>query len=442
MGLSRHAIRYNAIGLFLSESPGSNPEPKNIYFFNRTQSTTLAIDVARQDIQQIGDEDFLDRKIVTEASTNLSFEYLLTDGYEEKTLGLNIAAGGDTFPSGTIYSGLKEDKNAFLVIGEEPFDLTGYAHRPNGYSGTDAIGVGNCFITDYSLSAGVGDIAKASVSMVGSNVRYSCVGSGEGGTGWISSMGDLGYTLTQLDGFVNLEDGGKVKLEQSEAASYKDGVPFPSLNLAAGGTDVSGAPISYLGEDDDGNEVTKILQNPGTGLVFEPTLYNSPVSAIAPGGINVRLKNLNIGGPIISGDRQGTCTKGSANIQSFNISLPFAREDLYGIGSMHAYGRKMKYPQIGTISFSILSSAFESGNFKDLFCDDEIYNIEIDLNNHCDFTCAPSSEHDSFMKFVINNAKLDGYSFGEAIGSFATVDCNFSFGISRKNGFFMSGSFT
>ena len=442
MGLSRHAIRYNAIGLFLSESPGSNPEPKNIYFFNRTQSTTLAIDVARQDIQQIGDEDFLDRKIVTEASTKLSFEYLLTDGYEEKTLGLNIAAGGGTFPSGTIYSGLKEDKNAFLVIGEEPFDLTGYAHRPNGYSGTDAIGVGNCFITDYSLSAGVGDIAKASVSMVGSNVRYSCVGSGEGGTGWISSMGDLGYTLTQLDGFVDLEDGGKVTLEQSEAASYKDGVPFPSLNLAAGGTDVSGAPISYLGEDDDGNEVTKILQNPGTGLVFEPTLYNSPVSAIAPGGINVRLKNLNIGGPIISGDRQGTCTKGSANIQSFNISLPFAREDLYGIGSMHAYGRKMKYPQIGTISFSILSSAFESGNFKDLFCDDEIYNIEIDLNNHCDFTCAPSSEHDSFMKFVINNAKLDGYSFGETIGSFATVDCNFSFGISRKNGFFMSGSFT
>jgi hypothetical protein len=442
MGLSRHAIRYNSIGLFLSESPGNNPEPKNIYFFNRAQSTTLAIDVARQDIQHIGDEDFLDRKIVTSANTQLNFEYLLTDGYEEKTLGLNIASGGGAFPGGTIYSGLKEDKNAFLVIGEEPFDLTGYAHKPNGYSGTDAIGVGNCFITNYSISAGVGDIAKASVSMVGSNVRYSCVGSGEGGTGWINAMADLGYTLTQLDGLVNLEDGGKVKLQQSETASYEAGVPFPSLNLAEGGTDVIGTPISYLGEDEDGNEVTKVVQNPGTGLVFSPTLYNSPVSAITPGGINVRLKNLNIGGPIISGYNEGTCTKGSANIQNFNISLPFAREDLYGIGSMYAYGRKMKYPQIGTISFSLLSSAFESGNFKDLFCDDEIYNIEIDLNNHCDFTCAPSSEHNSLMKFVINNAKLDGYSFGETIGSFATVDCNFSFGISRRNGFFMSGSFT
>jgi hypothetical protein len=442
MGLSRHAIRYNSIGLFLSESPGANPKPSSIHFFNRTQSTTLAIDVARQDIQQIGDEDFLDRKIVTEANTQLSFEYLLTDGYEEKTLGLNIASGGGSFPSGTIYHNLKEDKNAFLVIGEEPFDLTGYAHRPNGYSGTDAIGVGNCFITNYSISAGVGDIAKASVNMVGSNVRYSCVGSGAGGTGWISAMGNLGYVLTQLDGFANLQDGAKVKLEQSEGATHKGGVPIPSLNLAEGGTDVLGAPITYLGEDDDGNEVTKTLENPGTGLVFDPILYNSPVSAITPGGINVHLKNLNIGGPIISGDSQGTCTKGSANIQNFNISLPFAREDLYGIGSMHAYGRKMKYPQLGTISFSLLSSAFESGNFKDLFCDDEIYNIEIDLNNHCDYTCYPSSKHDGFMKFVINNAKLDGYSLGESIGSFATMDCNFSFGISRKNGFFMSGSFT
>lgn len=442
MGLSRHAIRYNSIGLFLSESPGANPKPSSIHFFNRTQSATLAIDVARQDVQQIGDEDFLDRKIVTAANTTLSFEYLLTDGYEEKTLGLNIVPDGAPLSSGTIYEGLKEDKNAFLVIGEEPFDLTGYAHRTNGYSGTDAIGVGNCFITNYSISAGVGDVAKASVDMVGSNVRYSCVGSGVGGTGWISAMGDLGYALTEISDFISLEDEAKVKLEQSEAATHQAGVPFPSLNLAEGGTDVSGAPISYLGEDDDGNEVTKILENPGTGLVFDPILYNSPTSAIPPGGINVSLKNLNIGGPILSGNSEGTCTKGSANIQNFNITLPFAREDLLGLGSMHVYGRKMKYPQIGTISFSLLSSAFQSGNFKDLFCDDELYNIEIDLNNQCDFTCAPSSEHDGFMKFVINNAKLDGYSFGESIGSFATVDCDFSFGLSRKNGFFMSGSFT
>jgi len=145
---------------------------------------------------------------------------------------------------------------------------------------------------------------------------------------------------------------------------------------------------------------------------------------------------------LISGVNEGACIKGDANIQGFNISLPFAREDLKGFGSMHVYGRKMKYPQLGTISFSILSSAFNSGNLKNLFCDDEVYNIEIDLNNQCDFTCRGSSKHASHLKFIINNAKLKGHSLSESIGSLATVDCSFTFGISRKNGFFMSGSYT
>ena len=95
---------------------------------------------------------------------------------------------------------------------------------------------------------------------------------------------------------------------------------------------------------------------------------------------------------------------------------------------------------IGTISFSILSSAFKTGNFRDLFCDDEEYQIEIDLNNYCDFTCVTSNEHETFMRFVINNAKLEGYSLNESIGSFSAMDCRFTFGISRNNGFFMSGS--
>ena len=148
-----------------------------------------------------------------------------------------------------------------------------------------------------------------------------------------------------------------------------------------------------------------------------------------------------MGGPILSGLYEGSCTKGSANIQNFNISLPFDRENLYGFGSMHAYGRKMKYPQVGTISFSLLASAFNTGDLRTMFCDDEEYEIEINLNNQCDFTCAPSSEHETYIKYIINNAKFDNYSFNESIGSIATVDCSFSFGISRNNGFFMSGSF-
>ena len=440
MGLSRNSIRYNAVGLFLTDSPAAAPSTEKIYFFNRTQQANLAVDIPRQDIQHIGDEDFLDRKIVSEASINLTFDYLLTDGYEENLLGLNIASGNSHI-TGTLYSGIREDKSAFLVVGDEPFDLLGYAKRPNGYSGTDAIGIGNCFITNYSITAGVGAFAQASVGIAASNARYSCIGSGKGGWSWPGPVGNLGYALTQLEGYVELEDDAKIKLQQSEAKTYFGGVPFPSLNLPYSGIEIVGADISYQGENEEGEEVTKTIKNPPTGLVFNPLVYKSPVSAIPPGGINVKVKNIHVGGPIISGSNAGTCTKGAANIQSFQLDVPFAREDLRGFSSMHVYGRKMKYPQVGTLSFSLLSSAFESGNFKEIFCDDEYYNIELNLNNQCDFSCLPSAEHDAFLKFIINNAKLQGYSFSTQIGSFGTVDCSFTFAVSTKNGLFLSGSY-
>ena len=440
MGSFRNAIQYNAAGLFLTDSPAARPSSDKIYFFNRTQQANLSIDIPRQDIQHIGGEDFLDRKIVSESSVSLSFNYLLTDGYEENLLGLNIASGKCDI-TGSIYSGVREDKSAFLVVGEEPFDLLGYAKRKNGYSGADAIGIGNCFITKYSISASVGALATASVDMAASNVKYSCIGSGKGGWKWPGPVGNLAYALTEFDAFVNLEDQAKLELQQSETPSYFGGVPFPSLNLPKSGTEIFGSDISYTAEDQQGGEVTKTIKNPPTGLVFDPIVYKSPVSAIPPGGINVKINNINVGGPVISNVEGGLCHQGPANIQSFQLDVPFAREDLRGFSSMHVYGRKMKYPQVGTLSLSLLSSVFESGNFKEIFCNDDYYNIELNLNNQCDFTCLPSDKHDTFIKFIINNAKLQGYSMSTQVGSFGTVDCSFTFGASRKNGLFLSGSY-
>ena len=75
--------------------------------------------------------------------------------------------------------------------------------------------------------------------------------------------------------------------------------------------------------------------------------------AIPPGGISVNVKNINVGGPVLSDENSAECSKGYAHIQSFDISIPFERENLEGFQSMHVFGRKIKYPQIGTISFSL-----------------------------------------------------------------------------------------
>lgn len=414
----RNAIRYNAAGLFLTDSPAIQPETKDIHFFNRVQKADISVSVNRQDIKNLGSDSFLDRKIVSEPDITINFDYFLTDGHEESVLGFNIASGHQDV-SGSIYKDLKEDKTAFLIIGEEPFDLTGYAAKPGKFKGCTAIGLGNCYLTDYSISASVGSIAQASASMKCSNINYQCV---DGHT-WEEILEAIGAILDQEDNnddnFIRFQDDGKIVLDGVDENTQLKGLKMPSLDLVNKGAEIT-----------------------GTGLVFDPILYNSAAAALAPGGIKVNLENLNVGGPILSGDFTGTCFNGHANIQSFNITVPFERENLYGFESMHAYGRKIKYPQLGNISFELTSSAFKSGEFFDILCDDREYKIEILLNNQCSFSCLGSANKDTFMKLIVDNAKFDNYTINNSIGGQAsTVSCNFSFGMSQSEGFFMSGSY-
>jgi hypothetical protein len=413
----RNAIRYNAVGLFLTDSPAKDPQTKDIHFFNRIQKADVSVSVNRQNIKHLGSDSFLDRKIVSEPQINVNFDYFLTDGHEESVLGLNIASGHQSV-SGTIYENLREDKTAFLIIGEEPFDLTGYAAKPGKFKGCTALGLGNCYLTDYTISASVGSVAQASASMKCSNINYQCV---DGHT-WEEILEAIGAILNQTDladdDFIRFQDDGKIILNAEATNTEMKGLKHPSLDL-----------------ENKGAEIT------GTGLVFDPILYNSAAAALAPGGIKVKLENLNIGGPLLSGDFIGSCLTGHVNLQSFNVKVPFEREDLYGFESIHAYGRKMKYPQLGNISFELTSSAFQSGEFTEILCNDREYNIEILLNNQCSFSCLGSADKDTFMKLIVNNAKFDNYSINNDIGSISTVSCNFSFGMSKSEGFFMSGSY-
>lgn len=422
----RNAIRYNSVGLFVTEDLENG---KVLKFFNRVQSVNLSVDIQRENVQHIGSENFLVRKIVSAPQVSIQMEYLMTDGYEEDVLGLNIQRPGFPYANGTIHKNLKDNKTLFLAIGEEQFDLIRYTEKENKFKGIDIIGIGNCFITNFSINAGIGGLATASVTMVASDLTYQC----EGSHSWSEIIEELSALLRQAspnaaevegesdfsdreEDFITFQDETKIFLQHIYQIGERQGVGNPSLDLPNRGA-------------------IKDIE----GVAFDPKMYNSVVSAIPPGGITLKVKNINVGGPIIGGKDEGNCMKGDANIQSFDISVPFEREDLYGFQSMHVYGRKMKYPQIGTLSMSLLSSAFKSGRLSEIFCKDNFYEIEINFDNQCNFTCngAPKKSH---MKLIISNAKLDSYSISQGIGSVGTVDCNFSFGISTSRGIHIFGS--
>jgi len=90
MAFARTAIRYNSVGLFLTDSPAYQPKSKDTKFVNRVQSTTISVDIDRQNVKQIGSDEFLARKIIKNGNINIDVDYLLTDGYEEDILGMNI----------------------------------------------------------------------------------------------------------------------------------------------------------------------------------------------------------------------------------------------------------------------------------------------------------------------------------------------------------------
>jgi len=442
MAKTRNVIRYSSAGLFLADSVvDSNKEDDvaktEVKFFNKLQSFQFSVDTNRENIKQIGTDHYIARTMVRHGSINVSFDYLLTDGYEENLLGLNILGpdmkydqDGEVYnlniqDSGTIYNKLKENKSLFFVLGDEGHDLTEYDKRELGLEGTNVLGIGNGYISSYSFSASVGDLAKASVSFTASDFNYDCMDAG-GGFYWERITEFFGNLLVQKDqgdvDFLLLQDGSEIQLDKELEYQKIGAIRNPSLDLIN-----KGAPLDKVGFP---------------ALTFRPKLYKSAVTAIPPHGINLKIKNLNIGGPTLNAESASdSCFESSANIQSFDVNIPFEREDLEGFESMHMYGSKLKYPQLGTLSMSLLSSTFESGRFIDIFCGDTEYEIEIELTNDCSFHCFPEYERQKAMRFRIDNARLDGYSFSQGIGDYGTVDCNFSFEMSTREGLFASGTY-
>ena len=121
------------------------------------------------DVNQFGNLAAIDR-IETEAPTvSASTSYYLTNGLNEKYLGLTVTPSGSTALTSCV-SGLltkaTDEKNYYLLIADEGNDAAGYVGTNSG-----VIGIGNGFLTSYSVTAAVGDLATASVDLEGLNIR-------------------------------------------------------------------------------------------------------------------------------------------------------------------------------------------------------------------------------------------------------------------------------
>ena len=160
--MARTQVKYGSAGLFVGPSPATGVHT-SIAQLHRIQSVSDTFDIPLEDVNQFGSTAALDRVLNTSPTPTMEFTYYVTDGHNENALGLPI--DGSTSIAGGLLDGTEDDKNYFALYTKQGTDAVGYTTTSEDF----VIGIGNGFISSYSVSASVGGFMEASVSVEGSN---------------------------------------------------------------------------------------------------------------------------------------------------------------------------------------------------------------------------------------------------------------------------------
>ena len=182
--MPRNRVIYQSEGLYVSKSAalgGVNDHEQ----LNRIQSANYSFSIDRQDVNQYGDLARIDSLVLSPPTVSLDFSYYLADGFNERALGFFVQHSGlntksqrdanakqwslGNFASGQLaYS---SGTNFFIVTSPAGVDLN-KAGAGEALDGADSvIGVGNCYVSDYSVELAVGSLPTVSVSVEGANMN-------------------------------------------------------------------------------------------------------------------------------------------------------------------------------------------------------------------------------------------------------------------------------
>lgn len=241
------------------------------------------------------------------------------------------------------------------------------AHELTQMVGNDIFSIGNAFLTNYNLNAEVGSIPKASIS-------FSC----------------LNMTF------------------QNYSGTGVNGSQLPAINLT------------------NGIKSTETYMLTGASMVTSNYLTNQNLRpyAINPGDIELIMPQLNMGGIRYSGLIPAT-------ISSLSIDLPIERRDLLGFGSNYPYDKKIIFPIIGRLSFQGTFDEAITGDFSNIFANENNYDFTFNLKKN---------DGTTGLRIEILDARVESQNFDLSIGENLNFSSEFSFKITQNDGFRLSGN--
>lgn len=253
--MSRNRVIYQSDAVF-SAPTGATLLTATGHSLRRIQSCNYNFSIQRQDINQFGELASIDRLIIQEPTVSVDMSYYFEPtGFNERHLGFRTNAvtgtssAADHMLDYIIASGASFDqKNIYILTSNPGIDVNDTTTTAMGaganYDGI--IGIGNCFVTSWSLEASVGAIPTVSCALEGQNIVF---------TGGIS--GPITPNPAVIDGAdpgtnVTLPSGAALFNSASEISAVRPGditltlLKDPS-NLA---NEPDDAPVIGLSESD------------------------------------------------------------------------------------------------------------------------------------------------------------------------------------------------
>ena len=137
----------------------------------RVQSINYGFSINRTDTYQFGQLSRIDSAVLSAPTVSLDFSYYLTDGQNENLLGFDNNEGSNFLSPDFISD--QDGRNFYIYTAGQKNDAIGSISQLEAQNDTtkSVIAIGNCYVTNYSISASVGGLANASISAEGFNIK-------------------------------------------------------------------------------------------------------------------------------------------------------------------------------------------------------------------------------------------------------------------------------
>ena len=403
--MARNRVIYQSEALWCAKldehSDGSLTADKQLL---RVQDISHGVELNRTDVNEFGKLAAIDRQIIEPPTVNLDFSYYIHGGRNESLLGFdfngtnkqgtdtsnltNSDATGMNQAIGAFMTSTDSGRNFYISVAKEGED----AHDKSGSDLAGVIGIGNGYITNYSVEAAVGDMPTASVSVEANNIRFNASG---------TQIPNPAIDLNTGETF------NTVKISNFPAADHTG----DSGSSSAGYEAICVKP----------GDITVDFNDAGWGLPATDSTDSQAVEGL--------------GGAALEG-------KGQMHLQNFTLDIPMARTALNRLGNRYPYYRAVDLPLNLTFSCSAFLADIADGNLNDLICSSATdRNIRVRFMSSCAKEDGSNSST-VVQEYLLKKCTLESQNFSNSIGDNKTVDlvfnCQVGGASSTNEGLFMT----